>query len=67
MDIGTSGFYPFDLLAATYILDLRLFNCAVARAWIGRDHQIWTDWFYSADALLVDRNGLSPPENAFQA
>ncbi len=62
-DIGMNGFHPFDLLAAAYVLDPRLFNCAAARAWIGPDQQLWFDWFYRPDALLVGRNDASPPEN----
>lgn len=54
-DIGRDGFCPFDLLAAAYMIEPTLFNCAFARAWIGSDHKLWHDWFYSPDALLVDR------------
>jgi inosine-uridine nucleoside N-ribohydrolase len=36
-DIGTAGFYPFDLLAAIYIVEPSLFDCADTGARIGRD------------------------------
>ena len=36
-EIGTSGFYPFDLLAAAYTLDPQQFLCAETSGIIGRD------------------------------
>lgn len=36
-DIGTAGFYPFDLLAAAYTMEPGLFDCADTGARIGRD------------------------------
>lgn len=48
-DIGKDGFYPFDLVAAGYILAPQRFNCAEVQVWIGPDR----DWFFSPNALLV--------------
>lgn len=53
-EIGRDGFYPFDLLAAAYVIDPRLFDCARATAWVSKDPKLrrWR-WFYDPDALLV--------------
>jgi purine nucleosidase len=51
--IGTDGFAPFDMLAAAYALEPRLFNCAPTHASVGPDRLLWHDWFYRPDALLV--------------
>ena len=52
-DIGQEGFYPFDLVAAAYVLRPSMFRCAPARAWIESDDTVWASWFYSTKALLV--------------
>jgi inosine-uridine nucleoside N-ribohydrolase len=36
-DVGIAGFYPFDLLAATYVMEPSLFDCADTGAHTGRD------------------------------
>lgn len=36
-EIGRDGFYPFDLVAAGYLVRPDLFGCARASAWIGKD------------------------------
>ena len=36
-DIGKAGFYPFDLVAAAYVIEPGLFDCADTGARIGRD------------------------------
>lgn len=61
-DIGRDGFYPFDLLAAAYLIEQRLFDCARADAWVGEDDELW-ELFDSRDALLVGPVG-SAPSNA---
>ena len=48
-DIGRAGFYPFDLLAAAYVLDPALFRCTPVRAWVGKDRAL----FWRPAALLV--------------
>lgn len=52
-EIGVDGFYPFDLLAAQYVLAPDLFDCAWAEALVGRDRRLWNIWFRDPDALLV--------------
>jgi inosine-uridine nucleoside N-ribohydrolase len=58
-DIGRTGFYPFDLIAAAYAVKPDLFDCAEARAWVGTDDRLWNLWFHDPPALLVE-----PPETA---
>ncbi|MEZ5936068.1 MAG: nucleoside hydrolase [Alphaproteobacteria bacterium] len=43
-DIGLSGFYPFDALAALYVLHPQQFNCARAFAWIAEDDRLPLLW-----------------------
>jgi inosine-uridine nucleoside N-ribohydrolase len=50
-DIGRAGFYPFDLLAAAYVLDPRGFECAQVLAGIGSDLLFLAPW--RDRALLV--------------
>lgn len=51
-DIGREGFYPFDLLAAAYVLEPSWFRCTAVRAWVGEDHTLFIPW--SRAALLVE-------------
>ena len=58
-EIGKSGFYPFDLMAAAFILDPGQFNCAHVSAWVGRDPLMGP--FQRRQALLVeDSEALAP-------
>jgi purine nucleosidase len=43
-DIGLPGFYPFDALAALYVLHPRQFNCAKTSAWIAEDDRLPVPW-----------------------
>jgi inosine-uridine nucleoside N-ribohydrolase len=43
-DIGLPGFYPFDALAALYVLHPEQFNCAKASAWIAEDDRLPVLW-----------------------
>ncbi|MGF1610428.1 MAG: nucleoside hydrolase [Kiloniellales bacterium] len=43
-DIGLPGFYPFDALAALYVLQPQQFNCANAYASIARDDRLPLPW-----------------------
>lgn len=52
-DIGRPGFYPFDLLAAAYVIDPTRFDCAHAAAWIGPDNRLWHLPFQNREALLA--------------
>ena len=49
-DIGRAGFYPFDLLAAAYIVEPSLLRCTPVRAWVGEDDRL----FWAPEALLVE-------------
>lgn len=61
--VGRDGFYPFDLMAAIYVLDPRRFDCAETTAWIGNDERLWK-WFYSPESLLVGPPSEQPAEIA---
>ena len=54
-DIGLPGFYPFDALAALYILDPQQFSCAKVFAWIAEDDRLPVLWRVAlgATGLLV--------------
>ena len=43
-DIGLPGFYPFDALAALYVLHPQQFRCAKASAWIAEDDRLPVLW-----------------------
>jgi inosine-uridine nucleoside N-ribohydrolase len=43
-DIGLPGFYPFDALAALYVLHPQQFDCATASAWIAEDDRLPAPW-----------------------
>ena len=43
-DVGLPGFYPFDALAALYVLHPQQFNCAKAFAWIAEDDRLPVLW-----------------------
>lgn len=43
-DIGLPGFYPFDALAALYVLHPEQFNCAKASAWVAEDDRLPMPW-----------------------
>jgi purine nucleosidase len=43
-DIGLPGFYPFDALAALYILHPQQFSCAKVFAWIAEDDRLPVLW-----------------------
>ncbi len=51
-DIGRAGFYPFDLLAAAYVVEPSGFRCTRVRARVGRDRTLFIPWL--AEALLVE-------------
>lgn len=56
-DIGRSGFYPFDLLAAAYVDDPSHFRCAQVHAWVGEDDQLPL-WSVQPQALLVSQEEI---------
>ena len=51
-DIGRTGFYPFDLVAAAYAVEPSLLRCAEVSAWIGRDAGLFG--FFGVTGLFVD-------------
>lgn len=58
-EIGVDGFYPFDLLAALYVRELALFDCAEVWAWVAPDPVGRLLWFQDPDSLLVgERDGV---------
>jgi inosine-uridine nucleoside N-ribohydrolase len=50
-DIGREGFYPFDLLAAAYVVEPSAFHCVSARMRVAEDRTMWFPW--RPEALLV--------------
>jgi inosine-uridine nucleoside N-ribohydrolase len=52
-DIGRAGFYPFDLIAAAYVLEPSSFRCTPVRARIGPDPTLFRP-FARATALVVE-------------
>ncbi|MCL4800900.1 MAG: nucleoside hydrolase [Burkholderiales bacterium] len=56
-DIGRSGFLPFDLLAAAYVIEPRRFRCASVTASVGRDPTLFIP-FWRPTALLVAQDGV---------
>ncbi len=50
--VGLSGFYPFDALAAAYVIEPKRFDCATASAWVAKDLRLWGG-FFGPEALLV--------------
>ena len=57
--IGLDGFYPFDLVAAMYVVAPHSLDCARVTAWLGRDPRLTV--FDRAPALLVTQ--ADPPED----
>lgn len=50
-DVGLPGFYPFDWVAAAYLADPRLFDCASTTAAMVRE---WTFWVWPRPSLVVE-------------
>jgi purine nucleosidase len=51
-DIRQEGFFPFDLVAATYLLRPDLFRCAETWGWIGHHPWFWR-WHLGKTGLFV--------------
>ena len=58
-DVGRSAFYPFDLVAAAYVLAPGRLDCAATTAWIAEDVKLWS-WLRRTPALLVGPTGTNP-------
>ena len=65
-DIGRSGFYPFDLLAAAYVLEPSWFRCTPVRAWVGEDRTLFIPFRWQA-ALLVSPEAPPPQDETLSA
>ncbi len=61
--VGLPGFYPFDALAALYVLHPQHFNCTKAAAWIAKDERLPLPWraALGATGLLVGSPAEQPP------
>ncbi len=53
-DVGQPGFYPFDWVAAAYVVLPARFHCATASAWIADE---WAFWIIPRTSLLVGPSG----------
>lgn len=51
-DVGRAGFYPFDAMAAAYVIEPSLFRCAGVQAWTGTDPLMFVP-LLRPEALLV--------------
>ncbi len=60
-DVGIDGFYPFDLIAAGYVLKPRNFNCASTHAVVAPDRSLFTSWLWRRKALLVATDRAAAP------
>jgi len=58
-DIGRQGFFPFDLLAAAYVVEPGQFGCAAVQAWVGEDPTFFIP-FWRPNALLVGQRDARP-------
>ena len=55
-DVGLAGFYPFDWVAAAYLVHPQMFGCAASTARVARE---WTFWLVPHQSLLVGEKGQS--------
>jgi inosine-uridine nucleoside N-ribohydrolase len=58
-DIGRAGFYPFDLLAAAYVVEPSWLLCTPVRAWVGEDDRLFRLWARKALLVQPDANGAA--------
>jgi inosine-uridine nucleoside N-ribohydrolase len=61
-NVGLPGFYPFDALAALYVLQPQQFRCARVPAWIAEDDRLPLFWRVAlgSTGLLVGRESDRP-------
>ncbi len=50
-DMGLPGFYPFDWIAAAYLVNPQLFDCVQTKAQVARE---WMFWIIPRRSLVVD-------------
>jgi inosine-uridine nucleoside N-ribohydrolase len=55
-EVGRSGFYPFDLMAAAHLVEPSRFRCAHAHAWVGRDPLLFLPLFRPTALLVAQRS-----------
>ena len=60
-DIGRAGFYPFDLLAAAYVMFPGRFECARVAAGVGKDPRFRIPWRDYALLVTQRRDELEIP------
>ncbi|MEO7711535.1 MAG: nucleoside hydrolase [Gemmatimonadaceae bacterium] len=60
-DVGRAAFYPFDLMAAAYVLAPGRLDCAETTGWIAEDDKLWS-WLRRTPALLVGPAGSNPAD-----
>lgn len=60
-DIGRSGFYPFDLLAAAYVTEADRFDCARTHIWAAPGGDLFPP-FYSPVSVIVGRAHEAPED-----
>src|SRR5215204_4082386 len=62
-DVGLPGFYPFDALAALYVVHPEQFSCTKASAWIAEDDRLPVLWRVAVGStgLLVGLESDRPP------
>src|SRR5215471_862109 len=63
--VGLKGFYPFDLLAAAFVIEPGFFNCAKVDAWVARDPMF--RWLPSPDSLIVGLHQERPRDISARA
>lgn len=61
-DIGRDGFYPFDAMAAAWVLRPDLLDCAAVTAWVGEDPMI--HWAPSGPLHLLAGHDHERPADA---
>ena len=60
-EIGTDGFYPFDLVAASFAVDPRGFSCADVIVNTGRDHTLFFPFSRMPSVLVEPRDTGDDP------
>jgi inosine-uridine nucleoside N-ribohydrolase len=58
-DIGRAGFYPFDLIAAPYVIEPSWFRCTAVRAWVGHDETLFGPFRRSKALLVTPQDSLT--------
>jgi hypothetical protein len=59
--VGLPGFYPFDWVAAAYLTDPHMFDCAAVSARMTRE---WTFWIRPHQSLVIESHTGAEGETA---